>query len=102
MPLRGAIPKLPFCLRMKRKNRKQVKHRRPARRQAQSVRANRRRGAKKNKGDRASTPWLRIVPTGIDDEPSAENFREFSSHRNGRRQPRALDLYTPDDKSRNR
>jgi hypothetical protein len=45
-------------------------------------------------------PWLRIVPTGLEDEPRAEDFREFFSHRNGRRQPRDLDLYTPEDKSR--
>jgi len=87
---------------MKSKNRKHVKHRRPARHEVLSVRANRRRGAKKNKVERTSTTWLRIVPTGIDDEPSAEKFRDFSSHRNGRRQPQDLDLYTPEDNSRSR
>ena len=87
---------------MKSKNRKHVKHRRPARRKVQSIRANLRRDAKKNKVERASTPWLRIVPTGIDDEPIAEKFADYSSHRNGRRQPQDLDLYTPENNSQSR
>jgi hypothetical protein len=87
---------------MKSKNRKLLKHRKTPRHHVQSVPANRRRSVKKNKVERASTPWLRIVPTGIDDEPSAENFREFLSHRNGRSQPQDLDLNTPEDNFRSR
>jgi hypothetical protein len=91
-----------FRRRMKRKKRKQGKNRGPARREVRTVRAKRRGSVEKNKGERASTPWLRIVPSGIDDEPRADDFREFSSHRNGRRQPRDLDLYVPEDNSKSR
>ena len=87
---------------MKRKNRKQGKHPQPAPRAVRTVRAKRRGSAKKNKGERASTAWLRLVPSGIEEEPRADDFREFSSHRNGRRQPRDLDLYIPEDHSKSR
>jgi hypothetical protein len=87
---------------MKKKARKRGKNRAPARHVVRTIHAKRRRSVKKKRGEPASTPWLRIVPTGSEDEPRAEDFREFFSHRNGRRQPRDLDFFTPEDKSRSR
>ena len=87
---------------MKNKNRKGGKHRRTARHGARTAHAKRRRSVKKTKGDRAPAPWLRMVSNEMDDEPRAGNVRDFLSRRNGRRQPRDLDLYIPEDKSQTR
>ena len=43
-----------------------------------------------------------MVSNEMDDEPRAGNVRDFLSRRNGRRQPRDLDLYIPEDKSQTR
>ena len=51
---------------------------------------------------RGSMPWLRIVPTGIEDELSTDAGRGLSPLRSGRRQPRDLDLYIPEDNSQSR
>jgi hypothetical protein len=89
---------------MKNKIGKQGKQRPPARHETRTVHAKRRRivKKKKKKSEPAVTLWLKMVPTGIEDEPRAEDFREFFSHRNGRRHPRDLDLYTPEEKPRRR
>jgi len=83
---------------MKKKIGKQGKQRVPARHEVRTVHAKRRRTVKKKKIELVAAPWLRIVPNGREDEPGAEDFREPFSRRNGRRQPRDLDLYTPGDK----
>jgi hypothetical protein len=82
---------------MKKKNRSQRKCRRTARPEAKGVRAKRRERAEKLIVMRGSTPWLRIVPTGIEDELSTDAGRGLFSLRNGRRQPRDLDLFIPED-----
>jgi hypothetical protein len=45
---------------------------------------------------------LRIVPAGIEDELDAAEFRESSTHRNGRHKFLDVDLYVPESKSRTR
>jgi hypothetical protein len=82
---------------MKKKNRSQRKRRRAARPEAKGVRAKRRERAQKLIVMRGSAPWLRIMPTGIEDELSTDAGRGLFSLRNGRRQPRDLDLYIPGD-----
>jgi hypothetical protein len=87
---------------MKKKIGKQGKQRPPARHETRSVHAKQRRSVKKKKSEPAPIPWIKMVPSGVEDEPLSEDFREFFSHRNGRRQPRDLDFYIPEDKSRSR
>jgi hypothetical protein len=87
---------------MKKKNRSQRKGRKTARPEAKGVRAKRRERAQKQIVMRDSAPWLRIVPTGIEDELSTDAGRGLFSLRNGRRQPRDLDLYIPEDNLQSR
>ena len=98
----GAIPNPLIGARMKKKNRKQRKRRQAARREGRAVQAKRRKSVQKKKVESASTPWLRIAPTGIEDDPSSDVSRGLFSDRNGRRQPRDLDLYIPEHDLRNR
>jgi hypothetical protein len=87
---------------MKKKNHKPSKRRRAARRGARDGQTRQSGRLGKNKSEAATPPWLRIVPSTSDDEPRDDDFREFASHRNGRRQPRDLDLYLPEENSRGR
>jgi hypothetical protein len=87
---------------MKKKDRKQRKHKQFARHELQAVHAKRRGSVKKKKVKRASPPWLRILSGGIEDDPSENVSRGLFSLRNGRRQPRDQDLYIPEDSSRSR
>jgi hypothetical protein len=66
------------------------------------VHAKRRESAHGTDVECAPTPWLRIVPTAIEDDPSMDAGRGLFSLRNGRRQPRDLDLYIPEDNSQSR
>jgi hypothetical protein len=81
---------------MKKKNRKQRKRKQFARHELRAVHAKRRESTKKKIVEYASPPWLRIVPSGIEDDPSTHVPRGLASLRNGRRQPRDLDLYIPE------
>jgi hypothetical protein len=86
---------------MKKKNRKRDPRRRTARLEVLPVHTKRRGAAKKTKKvENASTPWLRVLSSGIDDEPAG--LRESFSRRNGRRQSPDVDLYVPEHKSRSR
>jgi hypothetical protein len=87
---------------VKKKNRKQRKRRQSAPHKARAIPAKRRETVKKKKIERASTPWLRVLSTGIEDDPRAVVSRELLSQRNGRRRPRDLDLYIPEDSLRSR
>ena len=87
---------------MKAKKRKQLKRTRSTRHELRAVHAKRRPRRKTKNSGAASSPWLRMVPTNIEDEPGADVVRGFLSNRNGRRQPRDLDLYIPEDRSRTR
>jgi len=87
---------------MKKKKRKQRKHRQSARHDARAVPARRRESAKKKKVECASPPWLRIVSSGIEDDSRTDVSGGLFSLRNGGRQPRDLDLYIPEDKTRSR
>ena len=51
------------------------------------------------KVERAPALWLRMVPTAIEDDLSSDASRGLFSLRNGRRQPRDLELYIPEDNS---
>src|SRR4029077_5850727 len=82
---------------MKKKNRKQRKRRRSARHEVRAVQAKRRKSVQKRKVESASPPWLQIVSSGTEDDTSTNVSRELFSPRNGRRQPRDLDLYIPED-----
>jgi hypothetical protein len=84
---------------MKKKKRKRSQS---ARHEARAVTAKRRKSVKKKKVECVSTPWLRIVPNGIEGDPRTEASRGFFTQRNGRRQPQDLDLYIPENNSRNR
>jgi hypothetical protein len=57
---------------------------------------------KKKKVESASPQWLRILSTRIEDDSSTDVSRGLFTHRNGRRQPRDLDLYTPEHDLRSR
>ncbi len=57
---------------------------------------------KKKKNSGVSMAWLRILPIGIEDDAPAELARGMFSHRNGRRQPRDLDLYIPEENRQSR
>jgi len=85
---------------MKKKNRKRRKRNQFARHEVRTIHANRRESLKKKKVECASTPWLRIVAPGIEDDPSSDISRGLFSNRNGRRQPQDLDLYMPEGTSR--
>jgi hypothetical protein len=87
---------------MKKNNRRQRKRRRTPRQEARGARAHPRARAQKQIVMRGSTPWLRILPAGIEDELSADAGRGLLSLRNGRRQPRDLDLYVPEVDSQSR
>jgi hypothetical protein len=87
---------------MKNKNRRQRKRRRSARRDARSVCSKRRKSAHKNYLEREQSPWLRIVPSGVEDELSTDAGRGLFPLRNGRRQPRDLDFYIPENNSPSR
>jgi hypothetical protein len=87
---------------MKKKNSKRRMRRHSARHEVRAVHAKRRESLKQRKVEVASTPWLRIVPTAVEDDLSTEVSGGFFSHRNGRRQPRDLDLYAPEHDQRNR
>jgi hypothetical protein len=87
---------------MKKKKREQRKRKQFARHQLRVVHAKRRGSMPKKKVERASTPWLRIVPSAIEDDPSTDVSRGLFSLRNGRRQPRDQDLYIREDSSRSR
>jgi hypothetical protein len=87
---------------MKKKNRTQRKRRQSARHEIRAVHAKRRGSAQKKKVECASPPWLRIVPSAIEDDPSTNVSRGFFSLRNGKRQTRDLDLYIPESNLRSR
>jgi hypothetical protein len=87
---------------MKKKNRKQRKRRQAARHEVRAVQAKRRKSVQKKKVESMSTPWLRIVPSAIEDDPGTDVSSGVSSNRNGRRQPRDLDLYIPERDLRSR
>jgi len=87
---------------MKKKNRRQRKRRQSARRDVRAVHAERRESANKKKVESASPPWLRIVPSSIEDDPRTDVSKGLFSPRNGRRRPRDLDLYIPEEKLRSR
>jgi hypothetical protein len=87
---------------VKKKNRKQRKRKKFARHELRAVHAKRRGSVPKKKVERASTPWLRILSAGIEDDPTATVSRGPVSHRNGRRRPRDLDLYISKDNSQSR
>jgi hypothetical protein len=87
---------------VKKKNRNQRKRRRPARHEARAAQAKPRKGATKKKVELASTPWLRISPNDIEEDTRTDVSRRLLSQRNGRRQPRDLDLYIPEDNLRSR
>jgi hypothetical protein len=87
---------------MKKKNRKQRKRGQAARHKVGAVHTKRRKSVQEKKIESASPPWLRILSTIIEDDSSTEVSRGLFSHRNGRRQPRDLDLYTPEHDSRRR
>jgi hypothetical protein len=79
-----------------------IRKRRPsARRKVRIFLRKRRETADMDNGAPALTPWLRIVPNGIGDDPSAEVPRGLLTLRNGRRQPRDLDMYIPEGSKRN-
>jgi hypothetical protein len=87
---------------MKKKTRSSRKRRQTARHVVRTSHPKRRENSKRNRNDTAPAPWLRMMPSETDDEPRAEDFRNFFLPRNGRRQPRDLDLYIPESKSRGR
>lgn len=87
---------------MKKIVRRQRKRRRSARHEVRAVHAKRRESAPKKKIERASTPWLRIVPAGTEDDPIPNGSRGIFPLHSGRRQPHDLDLYIPEDDLRNR
>jgi hypothetical protein len=87
---------------MKKKNRKRAKQQRTARHEIRATHAKRRENQNGHNGKAPAAPWLRILPTALDDELDAEEFRESAARRNGRRQPQDVDLYTPGSKPRTR
>jgi hypothetical protein len=87
---------------MKNKNRRQRKRRRSARRDARSASSKRLKCARKNYLERAQSPWLRIVPSAVEDELSTDAGRGLFPPGNGRRQPRDLDFYIPENNSPSR
>jgi hypothetical protein len=87
---------------MKKKDQSQRKRRQSARRELRVVHAKRRGNARKKKVECASPPWLRIVPSAIEDDPTTNVSRELFLLRKGRRQPRDLDLFIPESKLRSR
>jgi len=87
---------------MKKNNRRQRKRRRSARRDARAVISKRCKSARKNYLERAQSPWLRIVPSGVVDERSTDAGRGLFPLRNGRRQPRDLDFDIAEDNSPSR
>ena len=89
-------------VRMNQKKRKQRKRRKSIRHEVRAAHAKRRHSPKPKKIERVSPPWLRMVPTSMEDELSSTTSRGFVSNRNGRRQPRDLDLYIPENNLRSR
>jgi hypothetical protein len=87
---------------MKKKIRTRRKHERPPRREAKAVHAKRRESEKKKKLASTSTPWLRVMPSAIDGDPRTDAGRGLFPLRNGRRQPRDVDLYIPEGNSPSR
>jgi hypothetical protein len=87
---------------MKKKARKKAKHRRTTRHALRTIPAKRSLGEDHSEAKHSSTPWLRMIPYGMEDEPRTDDYREFFSQRNGRRQPRDVDVYIPEDKKRTR
>jgi hypothetical protein len=87
---------------MKKKNRNRRKVRKPVRREKRTVQADERDGVQNSNAQHAATPWLRMVSNEGEDDPRAEAGRGFRAPRNGRRQPRDLDLYTPEGNSQKR
>lgn len=87
---------------MKKKNRTQRNRRRSGRHEVRAVHTKSCGRAPKKKIECASTPWLRIVPSGTEDDPISNASRGFFPLRSGKRQPRDLDLYMPEDDLRNR
>jgi hypothetical protein len=83
-------------------NKKKRKRSQSARRETRAVKAKKRQKVKKEKLETFSPPWLRIVSNGIEGDASSEPSRGFFSQRNGRRRPQDLDLYIPENNSRNR
>jgi hypothetical protein len=84
---------------MKKKNHKQRKQRKSERRLDRSVNTKRSKSSGNKTAESAARPWLRIVASGADEELQDNYPRGSLSHRNGRRQPRDLDLYIPEDNS---
>jgi hypothetical protein len=85
---------------MKKKSLKRQNRNHSARHEARSDHAKRQQPRKKKKDPSASTLWLRILPTGIEDDRPTDFARGLFSDRNGRRQPRDLDLYIPGSNQR--
>jgi hypothetical protein len=83
---------------MKKKTRSPRKRRQTARHAVRTTSPKRRTNSKRNRSGNAPAPWLRLMSSEIDDELRAEDFRNFFSPRNGRRQPRNMDLYIPEDR----
>jgi hypothetical protein len=87
---------------MKKKNRKRRKRRQSARHVGAGVHAKRRDRIEQKKTDTASVPWLRIIPTGIEDDSRTNVSRGSLFFRNGRRHSPDFDLYLPEENSRTR
>lgn len=87
---------------MKKKIRRQRKRNQPARHGERAAHAKQRKKRKAEDDEPGLPPWLRILPHGSEDEPSTDVSKGSFSLRNGRRQPRDLDLYIPEDNSRSR
>jgi hypothetical protein len=81
---------------------KKKKHKQSARHEVRAVHRKRRESAPKKNVESATIPWLRMVPSDIEDDPNVNTSRGPSPLRNGKRQPRDLDLYTPEHNLRRR
>jgi hypothetical protein len=87
---------------MKKKSLDRCKHGNSTRREVRSAHAKPRQIRKNKKDPSESIAWLRILPLGIEDDPPTDFARGLFSLRNGRRQPRDLDLYIPEENQRSR
>jgi hypothetical protein len=87
---------------MKKKNRKRRKRNLSARHEPRTVHAKRRERTQKKRVESASPPWLRILSSDIENDPSADVSGGLLSRPNGRHQAQDLDPYVPEDDSRSR
>jgi hypothetical protein len=81
----------------KKKTRKLGMQKHSLRREERAVHAKRRGARSANGAEHRVSPWLRILPDGIENDPPMNSGRGFPSQRNGRREPQGLNLSIRED-----